>query len=119
MLDNGFSLYDKKIENIVLFTHDRTEFLQELGRYRLPEGKTVNVYIKKLDKNELKHLKDYLTGGAGVISGFIGCNIDDELATNQGFRGDSIYKGSAETVEALWRSKKQKTISGFAMRKTN
>ena len=48
VLDNGFSIKDTDVKHIVLFTHDRTEFLQELGRFRLSDDKTqVNLYIKK------------------------------------------------------------------------
>lgn len=44
VLDNGFSVKDKNIEHIVLYTDDRTEFLQELGRVRLSENQHVKVY---------------------------------------------------------------------------
>lgn len=48
VIDNGFSIHDPAVKNIVLFTHDRTEFLQELGRCRLNKGQMINLYIQKL-----------------------------------------------------------------------
>lgn len=46
VLDNGFSIKDKNLKNIVLFTDNCTEFLQELGRCRLDEDSRVKLYIK-------------------------------------------------------------------------
>lgn len=43
VLDNGFSIRDKDICHIVLCTHDKTEFLQELGRCRLEKEQVVNL----------------------------------------------------------------------------
>lgn len=48
VLDNGFSIKDKNVKNIVLFTEDRTEFIQELGRVRLTKNQNVKVYISKM-----------------------------------------------------------------------
>lgn len=50
VLDNGFSIHDKAISFIALFTDDRTTFLQELGRVRLERGQKVRVYFSKMDK---------------------------------------------------------------------
>lgn len=36
VLDNGFSIRDNAIKNIVIFSDDKTECLQELGRLRIP-----------------------------------------------------------------------------------
>lgn len=48
VLDNGFSIKDKQIKNIVICTHDETEFLQELGRCRLAPGQEIRLHIQKL-----------------------------------------------------------------------
>ena len=47
VLDNGISLKDPKIKNVVLDTIDKTDFLQMLGRRRILEGEEVilKVYI--------------------------------------------------------------------------
>lgn len=56
VLDNGFSIKDKAVKNIVLYTDDQTEFLQELGRVRLTEGDRVNLYIKKTSASDIARL---------------------------------------------------------------
>lgn len=52
VLDNGISLHDKKIQNIVLETTSETEFIQMLGRRRFAEGDQtkLNIFIPKLSK---------------------------------------------------------------------
>lgn len=47
VLDNGFSIKDDKVENIIICTDDKTEFLQELGRRRImKDGEIINLYIR-------------------------------------------------------------------------
>lgn len=55
VLDNGFSVHDKAVKNIVLFAEDKTEFLQELGRVRLEEGQKVKVYFSRMTRNGRFH----------------------------------------------------------------
>lgn len=56
VLDNGFSIKDPKLRHIVLTTHDRTEFLQELGRCRLNNA-GANVYIKAMTSHAHQNRK--------------------------------------------------------------
>ena len=55
VLDNGFSVRDKDVKNIVLFTEDRTEFLQELGRVRLAEEQKIRIYFSRMTRNGRLH----------------------------------------------------------------
>lgn len=55
VLDNGFGIHDKSVTRIVLFTDDRTTFLQELGRVRLASGQKVRVYFPRMDKTRSLH----------------------------------------------------------------
>ena len=50
VLDNGFSIKDKAVANIVLLTDDKTEFFQELGRVRLIDDQKVRIYISRTTK---------------------------------------------------------------------
>lgn len=50
VLDNGFSIHDKEVRHIVLFSDERTEFLQELGRVRMVKDQKVKIYIAKMTK---------------------------------------------------------------------
>ena len=72
VLDNGFSIRDKDIWHIVLCTHDKTEFLQELGRCRLEKEQVVNLYIKKLTENEHRERKDSYSKYRKLIISFYG-----------------------------------------------
>ena len=46
VLDNGVNLRDAKLKHIVLPTHDKTEFLQMIGRKRRDAGEVVTLYIR-------------------------------------------------------------------------
>lgn len=46
VLDNGVNLHDKQLKNIVLPTHNKTEFIQMIGRKRRAEGDEVKLYIE-------------------------------------------------------------------------
>lgn len=56
VLDNGFSIHDKAVKNIVLMADERTEFLQELGRIRIQPSEKINVFVKKMDS--CKYIND-------------------------------------------------------------
>lgn len=58
VLDNGFSIHDKEVANIVLFTEDKTEFLQELGRIRLEQGQKLTVYFSCMTQNGRLHFNN-------------------------------------------------------------
>lgn len=45
VLDNGINLKDISLKNIVIFAHDKTEFLQMLGRKRIIDDEKINLYI--------------------------------------------------------------------------
>lgn len=48
VMDNGISLHDRELQNIVIFADTEEEFIQMLGRKR-KDGSTVNLYICKRD----------------------------------------------------------------------
>ncbi len=45
VIDNGISINDKTVENIVILTHDRTQYMQMLGRVRIKNNQKINLYI--------------------------------------------------------------------------
>lgn len=57
VLDNGFSIRDNAVKNIVIFSDDKTECLQELGRLRISQDKQVNLYLKKTDSDCLERMR--------------------------------------------------------------
>lgn len=62
VLDNGISLHDSKLRNIVILASTREEFLQMLGRCRLSDGEKLNVIVmcRKKTYYETKRDKEYL-----------------------------------------------------------
>lgn len=94
VIDNGFSLNDNHIKNIVLFTHDRTEFLQELGRCRLRDGQKINVYFYKLSKKAQEARRKQYQQFENVIFNFCGDLI-------KGTSGDRTGDPAA-TTQNLW-----------------
>ncbi len=61
VLDNGFSIKDDNVKNIVICTDDKVEFIQELGRRRiLSDQDSVELYIRKVTPMSLSIRKRYL-----------------------------------------------------------
>ena len=96
VLDNGFSIKDDKIKSVVLFTNDKTEFLQELGRCRLDIGQTLNVYIKKLGKSSLTRLKQEFREKNRIVMSYCG-NKDSTVQDPLAKEGEP-----AKTIQQLW-----------------
>lgn len=46
VLDNGINIKDREVQHVVLPFCDKTEFIQMLGRRRMEEDETINLYIK-------------------------------------------------------------------------
>lgn len=47
VMDCGVSIEDDRVKNIVIAEHDKTTFLQMLGRKRLKDGEQIQVYVKQ------------------------------------------------------------------------
>lgn len=99
VLDNGFSIKDPEVANVVLFTNNKTEFLQELGRCRLGSGQRINVFIKKLDGASLSRLQQDFNQKNGVILSFCGDKDTARLGVSDAYytEGDPI-----RTFQLLW-----------------
>lgn len=57
VMDNGVSLFDLDLKNIVIFADTKEEFIQMLGRKRKDGGK-VNLYVCKQNINHFIHRRD-------------------------------------------------------------
>lgn len=99
VLDNGFSIKDPEVANVVLFTNNKSEFLQELGRCRLGPGQRINVFIKKLDGASLSRLQQDFSVKNGVILSFCGDKDTARLGESDAYytEGDPI-----RTFQLLW-----------------
>ncbi|MBS6509812.1 MAG: DEAD/DEAH box helicase family protein [Paraclostridium bifermentans] len=51
-LDNGVNIKDDSVNNVIIMAHDKTTFIQELGRIRIKvnDSRDVNLFIPMLDK---------------------------------------------------------------------
>lgn len=59
-LDNGISLKDESIKNIVLSAPDKVTFLQEIGRVRIDinNARTINLFLDTQTKRNFQYLKN-------------------------------------------------------------
>lgn len=58
VLDNGISIDDDLLKNIVIDTTDRVQLIQMLGRKRLKDGECINLYIRdKIEDDFERYLK--------------------------------------------------------------
>lgn len=53
VIDNGINIKDESVKNIVIFTYDKTEFIQMLGRKRIEEGENITLYICSRDSKSI------------------------------------------------------------------
>ena len=51
--DSGVNIIDDAVKDIVVFSTEHTQFIQELGRKRLREGEEINVYVPDLSLRQL------------------------------------------------------------------
>lgn len=70
VMDNGISLKDDRLNNVVVFADNETEFLQMLGRKR-ENGKPVNLYIFKWEKEHFERRRDQLSRKEEVASDYM------------------------------------------------
>lgn len=99
VLDNGFSIKDKHIKNVVICSHDKTEFLQELGRCRLAPEQTVNLYIKKLSKKAYAQLNTEYKRREELIFRYFGDKDTTIIQNRFSKEGDPIA-----AVQSLWNN---------------
>lgn len=57
VIDNGISIQDSKLKNIVIDTTDRIQLIQMLGRKRLAANEQITLYVKLT--SEIKDISDY------------------------------------------------------------
>lgn len=59
-LDVGVNLKDEKLRNVVVYSTNKTHFLQSLGRKRYKKDETVNLYIWVPELTKLKRMRGQL-----------------------------------------------------------
>lgn len=57
VIQNGINIIDANTKNIAIFCIDRTAFIQQLGRKRLQEGETVDLWVWVPDWKYFAHLE--------------------------------------------------------------
>lgn len=88
-LDNGVNFKDKLLKNIVIFTHDKTEFIQMLGRKRILDDQKVNLFICSRDSAYFNRKLYTVNSKIEAIC----CYKDNSsLFIDKYFFGDDIYK---------------------------
>ena len=69
VMDNGVSLKDDRLNNVIVFADNETEFIQMLGRKR-ESGNQVNLYIFKWGKEHFDRRRDQLIRNEKVASDY-------------------------------------------------
>ena len=92
VLDNGINLLPDKdhhpIRNIVLFSLDKTQFLQMLGRVRTIKEKCLNIFLYNYTKDNIKY---YLDRTVDDLVGRLQCDLWDIEEKRENFN-DKYYK---------------------------
>lgn len=84
VLDNGVSLEDDDLKNIVIDTTDKVQLIQMLGRKRLKDDERITLYLRN---KEERYFKKYLKHIDGILR-----NIDMSLAFSVDFENEIIQK---------------------------
>lgn len=71
VIDNGVSIEDKALKNVVIDSTEEVEFMQMLGRKRWKDGEIINLFVK--NKTE-KGINDYWNYTKAIISNIDLCN---------------------------------------------
>lgn len=58
-LDNGINIKDDSVKNIVIDLFDRTEFIQMLGRIRVSDNNTINLFIRRYSTNDIEKMLNH------------------------------------------------------------
>ncbi|WP_333861558.1 DEAD/DEAH box helicase [Clostridium sp.] len=90
VLDNGINLKDPLLKNIIIFSYDKTEFLQMLGRKRITDNEKINLYLYKGKVEEINAKLSIIKKQCGFINGF---NSNPVSFLNKNFTNNDIYKG--------------------------
>jgi len=113
VLDNGFSIKDEKLKNIVLFTDDRVEFLQELGRCRLNEGERMNLYVKITSQKDIRRMEQKYDRYFHIVGR---CEKSEPYLLNPEMHYDRPG-GALECVEEMWNDERDERRNFFWMKK--
>ena len=72
VLDNGVSLVDPNITSVTIFSINKTDFIQMLGRVRIPHGcdRRMQLYLVQRDCEEFLARKEKLAFEVGFINEF-------------------------------------------------
>lgn len=90
VLDNGINLKDPLLKNIVIFSYDKTEFLQMLGRKRITDDEKVNLYLYRGKVEEINAKLSIIKKQFRFINGFYSNPVS---FLNENFTNNDIYKG--------------------------
>lgn len=102
VLDNGFSIKDPDVKNIVICSDDKTEFLQELGRLRIKKGDKVNLFIRKLDKKANARRKQVYERNLHFFKIFFGEKDSAPLGTDETYLKDG---DPCNAIKGLWNER--------------
>lgn len=90
VLDNGINLEDPLLKNIIIFSYDKTEFLQMLGRKRITDDEKINLYLYRGKIEEINAKLSIVKKQYGFINEFKSNSV---LFLNKNFTNSDIYKG--------------------------
>ena len=83
VLDNGVNLHDRALRHIVLPTHDKTEFMQMIGRKRLAEGETANLYIQETAYKTIAQERYSVQRDMQQLQNFLKLNETKEITSHR------------------------------------
>lgn len=92
VLDNGVSIHDYDLKHIVLPSHNKTEFLQMIGRKRLADNETVKLYIKNHTYKEIINEQYSIIRRLRYILSFKGLN-DINITNTEVKYGNPYIRG--------------------------
>jgi hypothetical protein len=90
VLDNGINLKDKLLKNIVIFSYDKTEFIQILGRKRILDNEKVNLFLYSGKVNELNTKLSIIKKQLKIIEEF---KNDSSTFLNKYFNNSEVHPG--------------------------
>lgn len=90
VIDNGINFKDNLLKNIVIFSYDKSEFIQMLGRKRVINNETVNLYLYS---NSIQNIRNKLFNVNKQIAAICQLKKDSSSFLNQYFRNNELMSG--------------------------
>lgn len=106
VLDNGINIKEfSNVKHVIIDIFDRDTFIQCLGRKRIGQGETINLYFKNYDGKQVNGFRSKLIHGLELADTLI--ELGEEEYIKRSFKKDMFYKYNSRIIDDKWDDDKK------------